>query len=237
VFGLRAHDDGARVGQLILDPNGEYANDNAQDAGSLRGIAGRTPGARPGDVVTYGLHPHPNDPDRRIVKLNFFGNEPGDWRDRDAVAEALTALVQGKEILDNLLGDQTSQYISAFRALRLDVPADWDDSARTRYMRLVGAYRALLSEHLEPPAALGRARLHRLTSKPLRDALANAPDYSTAAAVFGQADAHWKRRATPGGFSAKPSPKRATRSTTPSTSHTPRRTAGATGTTRRCWRS
>lgn len=103
VFGLRAHDDGLRVGQLILDPNGEYANENTQDAGSLRAVATATPNAREGDVVTYGLHRHPNDPDHRIVKLNFFGNEPENWRDRDEVVEALTALVQGKEILDNLL--------------------------------------------------------------------------------------------------------------------------------------
>jgi hypothetical protein len=66
MFGLRAHDDGIRVGQLILDPNGEYANDNAQDAGSLRGIAGKTAGALADDIVTCGLHPHPNDPGRRI---------------------------------------------------------------------------------------------------------------------------------------------------------------------------
>src|SRR5262249_32269478 len=135
VFGLRSHHDGVRVGQLILDPNGEYANDNAQDAGSLRGIATQTLGAEQGDIVTYGLHPHPNDPGRRIIKLNFFGNEPRNWRERDDVVDAMTALIQGKEILDNLLSDQTSQYISAFRALRLDVPADWDDSTRTRYMR------------------------------------------------------------------------------------------------------
>jgi len=63
----------------------------------------------------------------------------------------MTGVIQGKEILDNLLSDQTSQYISDFRNQRLDVPEDWDDSTRTRYMRLVGAYRALLSEHLQPP--------------------------------------------------------------------------------------
>jgi hypothetical protein len=72
VFGLRAHEDGLRVGQLILDPNGEYANDNAQDAGSLRGIAVRTAGAKPDDVVTYGLYPHPNDPGHHIIKLKLF---------------------------------------------------------------------------------------------------------------------------------------------------------------------
>jgi hypothetical protein len=191
VFGLRAHEDGLRVGQLILDPNGEYANDNAQDAGSLRGIAVRTAGAKPDDVVTYGLYPHPNDPSRRIIKLNFFGNEPRDWRDRDEVVDAMTGVVQGKEILDNLLSDQTSQYISDFRNQRLDVPEDWDDSTRTRYMRLVGAYRALLSEHLQPPTSLGRAHLKNLTSQDLRTALSGAPKYAPAAMVFAQTDSHW----------------------------------------------
>ena len=57
VFGLRDHQDGLRVGQLILDLSGEYANDNVQDAGSLRGVGAQTPGARPDDIVTYGLHP------------------------------------------------------------------------------------------------------------------------------------------------------------------------------------
>jgi DNA helicase HerA-like ATPase len=191
VFGLRAFDDGVRVGQLILDPNGEYANDNVQDAGSLRGIAGRTAGARDGDVVTYGLHSHPNDPTRRIIKLNFFGNEPQDWRDRDQVVDAMTGLIQGKEILNNLLSDQDGQYISDFRNQRLDVPEDWDDSARTRHMRLVSAYRALLSEHLQPPAFLRRARLGNLTNPDLRTALSNDAAYATAAIVFSQADSHW----------------------------------------------
>ncbi len=48
VFQLRGRENGVRVGQLILDPNGEYANDNAQDAGSIRGVALTTPGAKSG---------------------------------------------------------------------------------------------------------------------------------------------------------------------------------------------
>ena len=196
VFGLRDHQDGLRVGQLILDLSGEYANDNVQDAGSLRGVGAQTPGARPDDIVTYGLHPHPNDPNRRIIKLNFFGNEPQNWRERDQVVEALTALVQGKEIFDNLLSDQGAQYISAFRALRLDVPVDWDESTRTRYMRLINAYRALLSEHLERPAALTRAHVAGLTNEQLRRALSSTPKYATAATVFGQADVHWNEART-----------------------------------------
>jgi hypothetical protein len=103
----------------------------------------------------------------------------------------MTGVIQGKEILDNLLNDQTSQYISDFRNQRLDVPEDWDDSTRTRYMRLVGAYRALLSEHLQPPTSLGRARLKNLTSQDLRTALSGAPKYAPAAMVFAQTDSHW----------------------------------------------
>jgi hypothetical protein len=126
------------------------------------------------------------------IKLNFFGNEPGDWRNRAEVVSAMTALVQGKEILDNLLSDQASQYISAFRMLRFDVPADWDDSTRTRYMRLVSAYRALLSAHLQPPSSLSRVRLSGLTNDDLRKALAATPKYATAATVFAQTSAvHW----------------------------------------------
>ena len=193
VFGLRAYDDGPRVGQLVLDPNGEYANENVQDAGSLRAVAAATPNADKKDVVTYGLHPHPNDPNRRIVKLNFFGNEPENWRDRDKVIAAMTALVQGKEILDSVLSGESSQYIRAFRALRLDVPSDWDDSTRTRYTRLICSYRALLSEHLEPPPSLARARISGLTNPELLKALASTPKYAEAARVFGQGDAHWDR--------------------------------------------
>jgi hypothetical protein len=197
VFGLRAHDDGVRVGQLILDPNGEYANDNAQDAGSLRGIATRTAGARPDDITTYGLNPHPNDPGRRIIKLNFFGNEPRDWRNRDQVVEAMTGLVQGKEILDNLLSDRTSTiYVSDFRNQRFDVPEDWDESTRTRYQRLVSAYRALLSEHLQPPNSLSRATLRGLTNADLRTALSGDPQFATAAIVFNQNDSHWDQART-----------------------------------------
>lgn len=142
-------------------------------------------------MVTYGLHPHPNDPDRRIIKLNFFGNEPRDWRDRGDVAEALVGIIQGKEILDALLADQGAQYISAFRALRLDLPEDWDDSARMRYKRLISAYRSLLSEHLPPPRSMARAPLAGLTNDDLRNALSGAPKYASAAAAFGQPNVHW----------------------------------------------
>jgi hypothetical protein len=113
VFRLRALERGVRVGQLILDPNGEYANDNAQDAGSIRRVADHTRNATANDIVTYGLHPHPNDPGRRIIKLNFFGTEPRDWRNRADVEAALVGLIQGKEILDALLAESANRILPA----------------------------------------------------------------------------------------------------------------------------
>ena len=85
VFRLRQHDPkGGRVGQLILDVNGEYANENTQDgtgtnASCLKNIGSNTKNAAKDDVVTYGLWPHPNDPGRKIVKINFYGDRPAGW--------------------------------------------------------------------------------------------------------------------------------------------------------------
>lgn len=192
VFRLRSvNQGGTRVGQLILDPNGEYANENAQDSGSIKNISAATDGAAAGDVVTYGLHPHPNDPDRRIMKLNFFGNEPTNWRDQNAVIDAMTNLVQGKEILNELLSDQSAQYISAFRNLRLEVPVDWDDSTRTRYQRLISVYRCILSEHLALPSSLSSCNLSNLTNQQLRSALSSASNYASIAQSFEAGRVHW----------------------------------------------
>ena len=183
---------GRRVGQRILAPNGESANDNAQDAGSLRGIASRIKGAQTGDVVTYGLNPHPLDPGRRIIKLNFFGNEPSDWKNRAQVEQALTGLIQGKEMFDELLTGQTAQYMSNFRNTKLDVPVDWDESSRARYMRLISVYRCILAARLTPPSMLERAKLTGLTNPDLRQALTGAAAYAGAGRIFErQETVHW----------------------------------------------
>ena len=73
VFEMRRPEDGARVGQIIFDPDGEYANANPQDQGCLRNM-GNHEWADSDDVVTYGLHPHPHDPNRNITKFNFYGD-------------------------------------------------------------------------------------------------------------------------------------------------------------------
>ncbi len=188
VFRLRRASIGLRVGQLILDANGEYANDNAYDAGSLRGIAGRTDGAAENDVVTYGLNPHLKDPDRRIIKLNFFGNEPSDWKNREQVESAMTGLIQGKELFDELLSDQTAQYMSNFKNTRMDVPVDWDLSVATRYRRLISAYRSMLAHRLDVPQDLSRTSVSGLVNKELCTVLSKSTAYAASAAVFGRTD-------------------------------------------------
>ena len=148
VFELRlGGTDPLRVAQLIIDPNGEYANDNPQDEGCLRNV-GLIPDADPADVVTYGLTPHPNDPDRRITKVNFFGPElgtqpPSSKHELDA---KLQSLYMGKQIIDGRLYAESAGYIGAFRSTDLTAPGSVTDRGEyTRYRRAVFVYQSVLA--------------------------------------------------------------------------------------------
>ena len=117
IFKLRAESGGQRVGQLIFDPNGEYANDNPQDQGCLRNIQYEVVGAE-GEVQTYGSYEHPNDPDRNITKFNFYGEqEPASFQPNiEGVRASLEPLHQGKQIINDALAEETGGYVSAFTA-------------------------------------------------------------------------------------------------------------------------
>ena len=136
-----------RVAQLIIDPNGEYANDNPQDDGCLRNV-GNLPGLRADDVVTYGLTPHPNDPGRRITKMNFFGPELQS-QPPNTVAElneALQSLYMGKQVIDGRLGAEAAAYIGAFRATDMTAPPGVIDHGEyVRYRRAVLIYQSILA--------------------------------------------------------------------------------------------
>lgn len=128
-----------RVGQVVFDPNGEYANENAQDATGQNPTAIKNVWAcAPAnlqkkvkeDVLTYGITPHVNDPDRRMMLINFY-------------AEGNIEI--GKDIIDTTLGDNSSStFIRNFMDVRLTPPDPDDRSALTRYRRRLLFYRALL---------------------------------------------------------------------------------------------
>jgi len=107
IFALRwAAADAQRIGQLVFDPNGEYANENTQDADSksdnpnaIKNVWKCAPPELQGnfkkDVVTYGITKHPNDPDRILMLLNFYQDQN---------------LQTGKEIINSALADRSTIY-------------------------------------------------------------------------------------------------------------------------------
>lgn len=143
VFAMRWEPNNERkIGQIIFDPDGEYANVNTQDSAdpkypsALKNIWMDGPTDRHdelrSDIVTYGITRPDYDPDRKLMLVNFY-------EDRN--------LQVGKEIIDEALaqsGSRSANYIANFRDVRFIAPPNDDHGEATRYRRRVFAYRALL---------------------------------------------------------------------------------------------
>ena len=178
LFELRSEDGGVKVGQLIFDPNGEYANDNPQDQGCLRNLQYER-AEYEGHVQTYGSHKHPHDPERNITKFNFYGNQepptpPADGRDLE---QRLHSLYQGKQIIDDALAEETAGYVTDFRNVRLDdIRGAVGEKARGEYIRLrrrLFVYRCtLVNAGFDPPDELPKTK--GLWSKDIRDLMSKA---------------------------------------------------------------
>ena len=177
-----------RIGQVIFDPNGEYANENIQDAdgqgnvNALKNIYQVRPCANMQDeVVTYGITQHPNDPYRRLMLLNFYLDDN---------------LQIGKEIINSLLRDDTSQYMKNFLYVNFEVPDPNDRSATTRYNRRVLAYRSVLHRAgYQSPSNLN-PNVARLFNQDLLNALrssqsSNASEYQSAAQILANQNPNW----------------------------------------------
>ena len=181
-----------RIGQIIFDPNGEYANENTQDKddndnpNALKNIWEmysdlKTQEERAKEVVTYGIREHKNDPDRKLMLLNFYQEDN---------------LQLGKEIIDSILSEDTSKYIRNFVQIRFEKPEPNDRSAYTRYKRRVLAYRTLLFKaEFKLPKGLN-PDCRGLFGQKLVDALAkddtkNSSRYNSIAEILSKPNKSW----------------------------------------------
>jgi hypothetical protein len=195
VFELRKKDSGnkpLRIGQIIFDPNGEYANENTQDKdgrgnpNALKNIWKLIPGAsKENEVVTYGITKHPNDPDRILMLLNFYLDEN---------------LQIGKEIIDNILSEDNTTYIKNFCQVNFEQPDENDRSALTRYNRRVLAYRSVLARAGFATPQNIRPSTQNLFNKDLLSAMQNSEadnstEYQSAAQIFENQNSTWQQLA------------------------------------------
>lgn len=182
VYNLRRN-GGERIGQIIFDTNGEYANENVQDNRSaLKNIWKASGNERDVEVATYGIVGHPDDPDRRLMRVNFY-------RDED--------LQIGKEIIDDFIADETVKYLANFRDVRFEPPSGDDRSAQTRYKRRVLCYRALLHKAGFDAPDNASPQTRRLFNADMLRAMRNsgdderASDYQRAADIFANNSSSW----------------------------------------------
>lgn len=196
IFALRWAENPMRIGQIVFDPNGEYANENEQDAGgqgfnaeAIKNVWKCGPAAQhqelKSDVITYGIMTHPNDKNRKLMLLNFYLDDN---------------LKIGKEIINQALSDQSSIYISNFRNVSFDPPDPNDRSALTRYNRRVLAYRALLCKAGLPVPSSLAPNTHNLFNAKLLEALnadaqngngSSPNDYGACATILAKQTPTW----------------------------------------------
>ncbi len=168
IFGLRWGESGSRIGQIVFDPNGEYANENEQDKTDNLNPEALKNAWKCGsedlqedlkqDIITYGITKHPNDPRRKLMLLNFFHDDN---------------LQIGKDIINGALSEASDKYISTFRDVVFESPDPSDHSEMTRYKRRVLCYRALLYKAgLVPPASL-HPQTKSIFNKKLLNAMAD----------------------------------------------------------------
>lgn len=187
IFELRWGAHRQKIGQIVFDPNGEYANENAQDnASAIKNVWACGPEdeheALKRNVVTYGITPHPNDPGRRLMLLNFFLDEN---------------LQVGKSIIDAALPSDGTKFLGNIKNVVFEPPDPSDRSATKRFDRRVLFYRALLAKAgFEAPASVG-ARTRGLFNRDLLQAMAQstadaAASYQAAAAILGKSAPTWE---------------------------------------------
>jgi hypothetical protein len=116
-----------RIGQLIFDPQGEYANVNEQDGTGLRLL-----GDSADEVRVYKDKPDPSKPVEQPLRINFL--DP-------ASLQTVWQMVQQEVAASASAG---AQYMAGFRAVNMAEPASGDMSALNHFERNRLAFYALL---------------------------------------------------------------------------------------------
>lgn len=185
VYELRNTDNGQRIGQIIFDPNGEYANDNEQDSHScLKNIwKSSVNKIKNEEVVTYGITKHPNDSDRRMMLMNFYADEN---------------LATGKDIINREINNTGAQYVTAFIDVNMENPIfdDLDYSEKVRAKRKILAYKSILAKAgFTPPKNEIKGNLKGLFSEELTNVMeaSDSNDYKSAAKILRCDDAPWAK--------------------------------------------
>lgn len=191
VFELRFHGSNPlRIGQIVFDPNGEYANENTQDRdaqqnpSAIKNVWRINSAGKNEDVVTYGITAYPDDPGRKLMLLNFFAEDN---------------LQLGKDIINAVLADDSAKFIANFRQVVFERPPESDKGLVTRYKRRVLVYRTLLVKagFTPPPQVVGETA--GLFGQDLLTAMqgsSQAVEYQTAARILGTAKPSWGELST-----------------------------------------
>ena len=189
VYMLREKYPDFRVGQLIFDPNGEYAQDNLQDGKGLHRIHELVDKPRSEEIETYGIYAPPTDAERKITKINFFGNpiSLNKRNDREHVEKSLDQLIVGRGLIQERLSTETARFTSNFRDADLSIPPNITDrSVATRFHRAILVHQvALFAAGFEVPT--DRPNIKGLFSKDLCKALrSNENNGSDHASIYQQ---------------------------------------------------
>jgi len=196
IFSLRWNDSSQKIGQIIFDPNGEYANENVQDASgegdnpeAIKNVWKCGPQDKHDDlkqdIITYGITKHPLDEGRRLMLLNFYLDDN---------------IQIGKEIINSTLPTGDTRYIRNFEDVDFEPPDASDYSEMTRFKRRVLAYRTLLFKAgLRPPANLS-PQINRLFKTELIEAMeqdaqnnqgSDPAAYGSCAAILRKTNPNW----------------------------------------------
>ncbi|MCY4136987.1 MAG: hypothetical protein OXF56_01815, partial [Rhodobacteraceae bacterium] len=147
---------------------------------------------------------HPIDPNRKIVKINFYGSRVSDWSDVEGIANSLDQLFVGKTIIDNELADASTIYVRRFRDTLVERPRAFADKGEEiRFKRQITVYQGILyAAGFEPPTQ--RVRIKGLFGKDLRKKMQsnNSQDpaiqskISSAGALFENDELSWSEFST-----------------------------------------